>query len=67
MRFTGVLVTHDIEEAVFLGQRILVLSARPARLRAILDNPGMGEHEYRGSPEFLEQVRNLRRILEMNG
>ena len=67
MGFTGIIVTHDIEEAVFLGQRILVLSARPARLRAILDNPGMGEHEYRGSPEFLEQVRNLRRILEMNG
>jgi len=67
MRFTGVLVTHDIEEAVFLGQKILVLSPRPARIRAVLENPGMGEHEYRGSPEFLEQVKNLRRILEMNG
>lgn len=67
MRFTGILVTHDIEEAVFLGQRILVLSPRPARLREILENPGMGSHDYRGSPEFLERARTLRRILEENG
>lgn len=67
MRFTGILVTHDIEEAVFLGQRIVVLSPRPARVREVLENPGMGEHEYRGSPEFMEQVKQLRLILEKNG
>ncbi|MEN3009470.1 MAG: ABC transporter ATP-binding protein [Candidatus Bipolaricaulaceae bacterium] len=67
MRFTAVLVTHDIEEAVFLGQRILVLTPRPARLREVLENPGMGSQEYRGSPDFLARVRALRRILEENG
>ncbi len=67
MGFTGILVTHDIEEAVFLGQRIVVLSPRPARIRTVLENPGMGEHEYRGSPEFLERVKTLRQILEENG
>lgn len=67
MRFTAILVTHDIEEAVFLGQRIFVLTPRPARLREVLENPGMGSHEYRGSPEFLERVRALRQILGENG
>ena len=67
MRFTALLVTHDIEEAVFLGQRIFVLTPRPARLREVLENPGMGSHEYRGSPEFLERVRVLRQILGENG
>lgn len=67
MRFTGILVTHDIEEAVFLGQRIVVLSPRPARIREVLENPGMGEHEYRGSPEFMEQATRLRLILEKSG
>lgn len=67
MRFTAILVTHDIEEAVFLGQRILVLTPRPARIREILDNPGMGSHAYRGSPEFLERVQALRRMLGENG
>jgi NitT/TauT family transport system ATP-binding protein len=66
MRFTGILVTHDIEEAVFLGQRIVVLSPRPARVREILENPGTGTPDYRGSPEFLAQAKALRRILEGN-
>lgn len=67
MRFTAILVTHDIEEAVFLGQRIVVLTPRPARVRAILENPDMGEQSYRGSPQFLKQARALREILEENG
>ncbi len=65
--FTGVLVTHDMEEAVFLGQRIVVLSPRPARIVEILDNPGMGTVEYRGTPEFMAKVAHLREVLGGNG
>ncbi|MCR4391474.1 MAG: ABC transporter ATP-binding protein [Candidatus Acetothermia bacterium] len=67
MRFTGVLVTHDVEEAVFLGRRVLVLSPRPARLVEVVDNPGMGAPDYRGTPEFAARVDYLRRILGSNG
>ncbi len=67
MGFTGVLVTHDMEEAVFLGKRILVLSGRPARVVEVLDNPGMGEPGYRGTPEFMERVAHLRQVLGGNG
>jgi ABC-type nitrate/sulfonate/bicarbonate transport system ATPase subunit len=31
-RWTAVLITHDVREAVFLSDRIYVLSARPARI-----------------------------------
>ncbi|MHC2019376.1 ABC transporter ATP-binding protein [Methylobacterium sp. CM6247] len=32
-RFTALLVTHDVEEALILAQRVIVLSDRPARIR----------------------------------
>jgi len=34
-----VFVTHDIEEAVQIGDRVLVLSSRPTRVRKVLDLP----------------------------
>jgi len=36
---TVVFVTHDLDEATFLSDRVVVLSARPGRVHAILDNP----------------------------
>lgn len=34
---TMILVTHDIDEAIFLGQRIIVLSERPGKILEIID------------------------------
>ena len=38
-RHTVVLVTHDVEEAIHLADRIIVLSARPATIQAAFDVP----------------------------
>lgn len=39
LRQTALLVTHDVEEAAYMGDRIVILSPRPAHVTEILDNP----------------------------
>ena len=63
-QFSLVLVTHDIEEAAFLGQRIVVLTERPARIKTIVENPDMGGISYRGTESFMNKVRQLREAME---
>jgi NitT/TauT family transport system ATP-binding protein len=62
-RHTAVLVTHSIEEAVFLGRRIVVLTERPARVAAVLANPEMGDPAYRNAPDFYRRCAEVRRLL----
>ena len=62
-----VLVTHSIEEAVYLGRRVLVMSPRPGRIAAVVDNPEMGEAGYRSSALFYERCARLRSLLAGEG
>lgn len=66
-QITTILVTHSIEEAVFLGRRIIVLSKRPGRIIQIVENPGAGEPDYRQSDYFFHQCGILREILRGEG
>jgi len=63
-RFSLVLVTHDIEEAAFLGRNVLVLTERPAQVKEIVPNPGMGERGYRETAAFRTVLGRLREALE---
>ena len=37
--FTGVLITHDLRESIFLADQVVVLSGRPAKTQFVLDIP----------------------------
>jgi NitT/TauT family transport system ATP-binding protein len=52
---TVVIVTHDVEEAVFLGQRVIVLGSDPGRVVATkeVDLPGDRDLTVKRSPAFL--------------
>lgn len=53
-RMTVMLITHDIEEAVFLSDRVIAMTPRPGRVRAEfdIDLPRLRDPEVIGSPEF---------------
>jgi taurine transport system ATP-binding protein len=53
---TCVFVTHSVDEAVYLGSRVVVLSSRPGRVALDLDvdlpRTGLAPDELRGLPEY---------------
>lgn len=66
-RPTTILVTHSIEEALYLGMRIIVLDKEMGRIMAQLDNPYFGSMEGDGE-ENLWIKRRLRGLLKsVNG
>ena len=56
---TIVIVTHSIEEAVFLGDRVMVMSAHPARIREIVDTSAIADFDSTGFAETVLRLRDL--------
>lgn len=62
-----VLVTHYVEEAVYLGQQIVILSDHPGRVREIIHNPLFGGRDIRQQSEFFAMGLRLRHLLKKDG
>ena len=60
---TTVIVTHNIEEAVAMGQSILVMHQPPNREPLVVENPAAGSENYRSSSVFFERCNHLRALL----
>jgi NitT/TauT family transport system ATP-binding protein len=65
-RQTTVFVTHLMDEAIFLADEIIVLSARPGRVRMVLpvDFPRPRMPELKRSPEFHRLEDELRDVMD---
>jgi NitT/TauT family transport system ATP-binding protein len=67
---TIVFVTHDVEEAIYLGKRVVVMAPRPGRIDSIcaVDLPAQRNQDMKHSTEFLLQKKQiLTRIRETAG
>ncbi|MBB4662176.1 ABC transporter ATP-binding protein [Conexibacter arvalis] len=64
-RRTIAFVTHDIDEAVFLADRVYVMSPRPGRLRkeVVIDLPRSRDPEVLTTPEFADYKREILELI----
>jgi len=63
-RLTLVIVTHSIEEAAILGQKILILSEPPNKKTEIVNNPGFLQADFRQSEVYLKLRYDLRKRMD---
>ena len=63
---TALFVTHQINEAVFLSDRVVVFSARPARIKDVIavDLPPERSLGVKLQPAFLELEQRIWRLIE---
>ena len=64
---TVIFVTHSIDEALLLSDRVFVMGAGPGRLRAIVESPVASERlngDVRKHPEFARCRAELRQMLK---
>jgi NitT/TauT family transport system ATP-binding protein len=67
---TIVFVTHDVEEAIYLGQRIVLMAPRPGRIDSVhtVNLPAQRDQDMKLAPEFIKQKKEiLTRIRETAG
>ena len=63
---TMLLVTHDIDEAVYMSDRIVIMTPRPGRIERVIDNH-LERPRDRNSPEFLRVRGDILEFLHFAG
>jgi NitT/TauT family transport system ATP-binding protein len=64
--FSSLMVTHDVEEALLLANRVIVLTERPARVKAEVVND-LPYPRHRDEARFVQLRRQLMEYLSMEG
>ncbi len=60
---TTVFITHSVDEALYLGSKIVVFSPSPGRILDVLDNPCFQMENLRSSEKYYDMSMRIRKIL----
>lgn len=63
---TMIMVTHDVDESIYLSDRIVVMSSRPAKVEEIL-TVSMPHPRDRNNPEFIRLRNDILKVLRYAG
>jgi ABC-type nitrate/sulfonate/bicarbonate transport system ATPase subunit len=65
-KMTTVMVTHDVDEAIYMAAKIVVMSARPEKIEKII-TVEIGRPRRRDDPDFLALRSKILQILHFAG
>lgn len=58
--YTTVMVTHSIEEALYMGTKIVIMSNTPGKIEKVIENPLFGQEDFRDRKEFGELYHEIK-------
>jgi ABC-type nitrate/sulfonate/bicarbonate transport system ATPase subunit len=65
-KMTTIMVTHDVDEAIYMATKIVVMSARPAKIENVI-TVEIGRPRFRDDPDFLALRSKILQILHFAG
>lgn len=65
-KMTMIMVTHDVDEAVYLSDQVVIMTPRPAKIQQVIDIE-LGRPRARGSNDFLKYRTKILEILNYAG
>lgn len=65
-QMTMIMVTHDVDEAIYMSDRVVVMSPRPAKVEKIIDVK-LSRPRARSNPDFLNYRTQILKILNYGG
>jgi ABC-type nitrate/sulfonate/bicarbonate transport system ATPase subunit len=63
-KVTTLFITHSVDEAIYLGRKIVVMSPSPGRIVETIDNTAFGLENLRFRDEYHEMSKRIRKIIE---
>ena len=63
-KVTTIFITHSVDEAIYLGRKIIVMSSSPGKIMEIIENKAFGLEDLRYKDEYHHMSKQIRKVIE---